>query len=73
MAKERAVTAIVLDHEQADEKARGRNGQQQVKSISDAKRQIRQQPKEYKRCNRDQNFDDTAPMAWLAISRQVVG
>ena len=35
MAKERAMAAIVLDHEQADKKARGGNGEQQIKPVSD--------------------------------------
>jgi hypothetical protein len=67
------VTAIVLDHEQADKKARSGNGQQQVKSIPDAKRETRQQPKENEGSNRNQNFDDAAPVVWLAIPRQAMG
>ena len=68
MAKERAVTAIVLDHEQADQKARGGNGEQQIKSVSDLEREPHRQPKENKRYDRNQNFDDAAPMVRLAIS-----
>ena len=38
MAEERAVAAIVLDHEQADQKAAGGNGQQQIKPVADMER-----------------------------------
>ena len=34
-AEERAVAAIVLDHEQADEEARRRNGQEEDEPVAD--------------------------------------
>src|ERR1700733_8661748 len=72
MAKERAVAAIVLDHEQADKEARGGNGEQQIKSVSDLEREPHRQPKENERYDRNQNFDDAASMVRFAISRETL-
>ena len=68
--KESAVTAIMLDHEQTNKKTRGRNGQQQIKPVADVEREPHQQPKENERHDRDQNFDDAAPMVRFAIARK---
>src|ERR1700728_1445223 len=70
MAKERAVAAIVLDHEQAHQKSGGRNGQQHVKAISDAQRPPHRNPKQNERDDGDEKLDDAAPMIGPAKLRQ---
>ena len=73
MTKKRAVAAIVLDHEQADEKTRGRNRQQQIKPVAEMIRQPHRQPQQNERHDRDQNLDDAARVIRFAKARQTTG
>jgi hypothetical protein len=70
MPEERAVTAIVLDHEQTDKKTCGRNGQQQIKAVTEVEREPHQYPKHNKGHDGDQDFDDAAPIIGFPIARQ---
>src|SRR5665213_1574769 len=70
VTEECAMTAIVLDHEQPDQKSRGRNGQQQIESVSDVERKHHQYPKKNERHDRNQNLDDAAPVTWFAVARK---
>ena len=62
------MTAIVLNHEQPDQKARGGNGQQQIKPVAEMEREQHQDPKKNERHDRNQNLDNAAAMMWLAIA-----
>ena len=73
MPEERAMAAIVLDHEQADKKARGGNRQQQIKPVSEVEREPHRQPKQNERHGRDQDLDDAAPMMRFAIAGESLG
>ena len=70
--EERAVTAIVLDHEETDHEAGGRNGQQQIKPIAEPECEPHRQPQQNKRHDRDQNFEDAASVMRLAVAREIL-
>ena len=57
MAEECAMTAIVLDHEQAHEKAGGRHRKQQAKPVAKIERCPHQKPEQSKRHGRDDELD----------------
>ena len=73
MPEECAVTAIVLDHEQADQKTRGGNGQQQIKPVSEVQREPHREPQQHERNGGDQDFDDAASMMRLAEAGESLG
>ena len=54
------VAAIVLNHEQAHEKAGGRKGQQQTQPIADAERRPHQRPQHHERRRGDQQLKNAA-------------
>src|SRR5437660_1991772 len=68
MTKKRSVAAIVLDHEQADQKSRGWNSQQQTKCIIETSRPPHQQPKQNEGHQRNRNLDDAAPVIGLTLA-----
>ena len=72
MTKERAMAAIVLDHEQADEKTRGRNGKQQIKPVAEMIDEPHRQPKQNKWYDCNQNLDDAAAVVRLTKARQTL-
>ena len=53
MTKKRPVAAIVLDHEEANEEAGGRHGEQQAKPIAGVESDPHQDPEEGERHRRD--------------------
>ena len=55
-----AVAAIVLNHEEAHEKAGGRKREQQTQPIADAQCRPHQRPKHRERHSGDQKFEDAA-------------
>ena len=71
VAEEGAVAAIVLDHEQAHQKARGRQRDQQAEPITDVmQRGPHREPQQRKRQQRDHDLDDAAGAARLAIAAE---
>ena len=64
------MAAIVLDHEQADQKARGRNGEQQIKPVSDEGVTTTSQPQQQQRHDSNQKLDDAAAVVGFAKARQ---
>ena len=71
LAKERAVAAIMLNHEQPHEEARGRHRKQQSDPpIFKMDRCPGQRPKRRKRRGRDRNLHDAADVVGLAIARK---
>jgi hypothetical protein len=70
MAEEGAVAAIMLDHEQPHQEARGRHGKDQRQPIADVERGPDQNPQHDQRHKRDADLENAAPVAGLAIARQ---
>ena len=68
--EEGAVAAIVLDHEQAHEKARGRHREQQARPIAEIEGYPHQKPERDQRPGCDDEFDDAACGVRSAIARQ---
>ena len=62
------MTAIVLDHEQPHEKARGRHRKQQAKPVAKIKRCPHQKPEQNKRSGRDDELDNAACRVRRAIA-----
>ena len=67
MAEEGAVPAIVLDHEQAHEKAGSRNDQKQSDPVAEIERGPHRDPQQHKRTCGDDKLDDGARTARLAV------
>src|SRR2546425_11959110 len=75
--EEGTMTAIVLDHEQPHEKARGRHREQQAEPVAKIKGCPHQKPEQNQRPGRDDELDYAAHRARSAITgqdaRQVAG
>ena len=71
------MTAIVLDHEEPHEKARGRHREQQAKPVAEIERCPHQRPEQNKRPGRNDELDDAAREVRRAIAdkelRQAAG
>src|SRR3954451_11672449 len=67
-AEERAVSAIVLDHEEADQQTRRRHLQQEGKPITLVKSGPDQSPDDDERYRRNRQFEDTPRIVRLAIA-----
>src|SRR3954470_11010630 len=72
MTEKCAMAAIVLDHEQPHEEARGRQREQQADPISKIEHCPHQKPKQSKRTDRDRKLDDAAPQAGHAVASKDV-
>jgi hypothetical protein len=70
MTKQGPMTTVVLEHEQADKKAGGRNSEQQIKPVSGVERQPHQRPETDERHDGDQYLEEAAPVVWIAIPRE---
>ena len=66
-AEERAVPAIVLDHEQAHEEARRRHGEEQAEPVGIAEASQHQEPQGYERHHGDEQLGQAAPEARLPV------
>ena len=69
-AEERAVPAIVLDHEQAHQEARGGDGQQQAEPVGVAEAQPHQAPQGRERQRGHRQLDQAAGEARLPVPAQ---
>ena len=70
-AEERAVAAVVLDHEQAHQEARGRDGQEQGQAVAGvAQAEPHQEPQGRERHGGDGQFGQAAGKAGLAVGCQ---
>ena len=70
--EERTVPAIMLDHEQADQQARGRQYQQCVEpEMSQVQGDEHHRPGKRERDRREREFEHTARRIWLAIAAQL--
>jgi hypothetical protein len=67
-AKERPVAAIMLDHEEADEEARRRYGEQHADPIADIQRRPHQRTDKHERPCRDDQFEYAARAVRFPIS-----
>ena len=69
-AKERAVPAVVLDHEQAHEEARRRHGEQQAEPIGIAEAEQHQEPQGHERHHGDDELGQAAGEVRLSVGGQ---
>ena len=69
-AEERAVAAVVLDHEQAHEEARRRHREQQAEPVGIAEAEQHQEPQGHERHRGDDQLDQAAREARLAVGGQ---
>ena len=70
-AEERAMAAVVLDHEQAHQEARGRDGQEQGQAVAGvAQAEPHQEPQGRERHGGDGQFGQAAGKAGLAVGCQ---
>jgi len=67
-AEERAVAAVVLDHEEPDEEARCGDGDRQTEEIAPLEARPHQDPQQHKRHRRDGDLEQAAQLAGRAIA-----
>ena len=70
VAKEGAMTAIVLDGEKPHEKSGGGDGQRQGQPVADVERRPGQHPKGGQRHDGDGDLDNAPAGAWLPVARK---
>jgi len=70
LAKEGAVSAIMLDHEKADQEACRRQGEQEAEPVAEAQGRPHQHPEQDERPGRDRELENTPPAARLAVARK---
>ena len=69
--KERAMAAIVLDHEQADQEAGRRHRQQQGQPVADAQAEPHRQPQYHKRDRGDAKLHQGPAIPGVTIGRKL--
>ena len=70
--KERAVSAIMPDHEETDDQARRRHHQQQATPMAVDKNGPHRSPDDKKGHRRDHQFEHAARVVRLAITRELL-
>ena len=73
LAEEGAMPAIVLDHEQPHEKARGAARPAAGQPVAEVERRPRQRPERDQRHDRDDDLEDAAAVAGLSIADEDLG
>src|SRR3989475_13010613 len=68
MVKEGAMSAIMLDHEESYEEARGRHGEQQTEPAAEVERCPHQDPEQNQRHDRDYNLETATCTDRLALA-----